>query len=241
MMSSLTTGTFFNGRIRVYQDRSGYRFSIDAVLLAYHARPRPGDIIIDLGTGCGIIPLIMAYRNPDINIFGVEIQKELADIAALNVEKNDMSGCITILCQDMKRLKHDAVSGPVDLVLSNPPYRKTRSGRINPDQQRAVARHELEITLYDVVTTAYRMLKVSGKFLTIYPAERMTDIITEMRSVGIEPKSLRIIYSYRDSEAKLIFLEGIKGGRPGLKIAPPLIIYNKNGSYTEKIKKMFLP
>ena len=240
-MNPLTTDTFFNGRIAVQQNRSGYRFSIDAVLIAHHTKPRPGDTVLDLGTGCGIIPLILVYREPEIKVYGIEVQEKLADIASLNIGQNKMSGNITIFCMDMKKLKYDMVSGPVDLVVSNPPYRRAESGRINPDRERAVARHEIKVTLYDVVETASRMLRVSGRFIIVYPAERMTDILTQMRTSGIEPKFLRTIHSERNTEAKLILAEGIKGGRPGIKIGPPLIIYSKNGSYTDEVERMFLP
>jgi tRNA1Val (adenine37-N6)-methyltransferase len=240
-MTSLTTDTFFNGRIRVKQSRSGYRYSIDAVLLAAQTRPRPDDTVLDLGTGCGIIPLILAYRHPKIKVYGIEVQQDLAAVAALNVEENRMGDRINIYCRDMKTLKHDMTSGPVDLVVSNPPFRKAESGRINPDRQRAVARHEIKATLYDVVATARRMLRTSGRFVMVYLAERMTDILTQMRSAGIEPKTLRMIHSGRDTEAKLILVEGKKGGRPGLKVGPPLIIFRKDGSYTDEVEEIFRP
>ena len=198
-MTILTTDTFLNGCIQVKQSQQGYRFSIDAAIVAGHAKPRPNDKAIDLGTGCGIIPLILAYRYPDIKVFGVEVQEELAEIAALNVEENGLKDRVTILCRDMKSLKHHMTSGPADLVVSNPPYRKAESGRINPDNQRAVARHEIKITLSDVVNTASRMLNISGRFVTVYSAERMTDLLTQMRLEDIEPKFLRMIHSDRDT------------------------------------------
>lgn len=240
-MKHLTTDTFFNGCLKVNQNRFGYRFSIDAVLLAYHVKPKPDDKILDLGTGCGIVALILAYRNPAIKIYGIELQKELAQIAALNVRENCMTGQISILCDDLRRFKLDMISGPVDLVTSNPPYRKAISGRINPNQQRAIARHEIKATLFDILESAKRLLRKSGRFITIYPSERTTDLLTQMRHAGIEPKYLRIIHSGFQTEAKLILVEGIKGGHPGMKIDSPLIIYNKDGSYTDAAEKIFLP
>ncbi|MBU4420703.1 MAG: methyltransferase, partial [Proteobacteria bacterium] len=197
--------------------------------------------ILDLGTGCGIIPLIMAYRNPELTVYGIEVQKELADIATINVKSNNMENQISIFCRDMKELNYNMISGPVDMVVSNPPYRKISSGRMNPDQQRAVARHEIKATLFDVIETARRMLRTSGRFVTIYSSERLTDIITQMRSFDIEPKFLRSIHSNKNSDAKLILIEGVKGGRPGVTIAFPLIIYNEDSSYTDEVKQMFLP
>lgn len=240
-MAALTTDSFFNGRIRVKQEQSGYRFSIDAVILAWHCKPQPDDIVVDLGTGCGIIPLILAYRHPAIKIHGIEVQRELADIATLNVAENFLEDRIQVHLRDMKSLSHNMIAGPADLVVSNPPYRKAESGRINPDQQRAVARHEIEVTLYDVIETAHRLLRVSGRCVMIYTAERLTDILTRMRSAGIEPKSIRMIHSTQHTAAKLILIEGKKGGRSGLKIGPPLVIYRKDGSYSEEVQEMFMP
>jgi len=238
-MGSMTTDTFFNGRVRVNQDRSGYRFSIDAVLLAYYARPRPDDKIIDLGTGCGIIPLILAHRYPGITLYGIEVQKALSEIATLNARENRMSDRITIIEKDLKVLEPWMISGQVDIVVSNPPYRRVRSGRINPDPQRAIARHEITATLFDVVQAAHRVLRNAGRLVMIFPAERITDIIFQMRSTSIEPKHLRIIYSEIDMGATLVLIEGRKGGRSGIKVAPPLTIYRKGGSYTDAVLKMF--
>jgi tRNA1(Val) A37 N6-methylase TrmN6 len=240
-MKSLTTDTFFNGCIRVKQNPSGYRFSIDAVLLAWHSGPRPEDIILDLGTGCGIIPMILAYRYPGIRVYGIEIQSDLAEIARLNIEENNMENRIFIRCMDMKSLNHEVTSGAVDMVVCNPPFRKVRSGRLNPDQERAIARHEIKTTLHDVIKTAHSMLRISGRFVIIYPAERMTDILSQMRDHGIEPKWIRMIHSEKDTNAKRILIEGKKGARPALKIGPPLIIYRGKGIYSAEVEKMFNP
>ena len=240
-MTLYTTDTFFNGRIQVQQNRVGYRFSIDAVLLAYQAAPRSGDKIIDLGAGCGIISLIMAYRRPDITITAVEVQEELTQLAISNVRNNHLQDRITVLGADMKAMKPDMTAGPVDLVVCNPPYRRPGSGRINPDNQRAVARHELKANLQDVIGATRRILKTAGRLVTIYTAERTADILCQMRADSIEPKYFRTIHSHPGSEAKLVLVEGIKGGNPGLKIAPPLVVYDKNGDYTDEVQQMFEP
>jgi tRNA1Val (adenine37-N6)-methyltransferase len=241
LMNFYTTDTFFNGKIRITQDRTGYRFSIDAVLLAYFADPRPGDKVLDLGTGCGIIPLILAYRQPNIAIYGVEVQTKLAELAVSNVRENQLEGRITVFCTDMKLLRPAMTAGPVDLVVCNPPFRRRGSGRINPDAQRAVARHEIKANLGDIIQTSHRMLRTAGRLVLIYTAERMTDILSRMRTDGIEPKFIRMIHSRQDTEAALILIEGVKGGRPDLKIAPPLIIYDKKNDYTDEVGSMFRP
>lgn len=240
-MTQLTTDTFFNGRIQVKQNRSGYRFSIDPVLLAHHAKPGPGDTVLDLGTGCGIIPLILAYHHPAITIWGIEIQPDLAHIAEINVKENQMKGRIHILCEDIKSLTNEMISKPVNLIVSNPPYRKANSGRINPDLEKAIARHEIRISLPEVIEIASRMLSISGRFITIYPAERMTDILMQMRESGLEPKYIRMIHSKQDTPAKLVLIEAMKGGHTGTSIGPPLITYQNDGSYTDEVEKMFSP
>jgi tRNA1Val (adenine37-N6)-methyltransferase len=240
-MNSYTTDTFFNGKIRVTQDRAGYRFSIDAVLLANFADPRSRDKVLDLGTGCGIIPLILAYRQPQIAIYGVEVQTELAELALSNVRENQLEDRITVFCTDMKLLRPSMTVGPVDLVVCNPPFRRQGSGRINPDTQRAVARHEIKANLRDIIQTSHRMLRSAGRLVLIYTAGRLTDILFRMRTDGIEPKFIRMIHSRQDTEAALILVEGVKGGRPDLKIAPPLIIYDKKNDYTDEVESMFRP
>jgi tRNA1Val (adenine37-N6)-methyltransferase len=240
-MASYTTDTFFNGRIQVKQDRGGYRFSIDAILLASQAAPRSEDKVVDLGTGCGIISLILAYRHPGSTIYAVEVQDELARLADANVKDNQLQDRISVLATDMKSLMPEMTAGPVDLVVCNPPYRRPNSGRINPNQQRAIARHELKADLQDVIACTRLILKTAGRFLTIYTAERTADILCQMRTDGLEPKYIRTIHSDAHSEAKLVLVEATKGGKPGLKIAPPLILYQENGDYTDEVQRMFEP
>ncbi|MBT3312915.1 MAG: tRNA1(Val) (adenine(37)-N6)-methyltransferase [Desulfobacterales bacterium] len=240
-MSEYTTDTFFDGQISVTQESTGYRFSIDPILLAWHARPAPGDKILDLGTGCGIIPLMLAYRNPETIITGIEIQPSLAKTAALNIKENNMGDRIKSICCNMKNINQSDTGGPVDLIVSNPPYRKTNSGRVNPNQQKAIARHEIEITINEIMETSRSMLRTMGKFITIYPAERSIDLLAAMRKAGIEPKMLRTIHSYENTEAVLIIAEGVKRGNPGIKIMPPLIIYKAEDVYSDEVKKMYIP
>ena len=240
-MNQQTTDTFFDGKLVIEQDPAGYRFSIDAILLASHARPRSKERVLDLGTGCGIIPLIIAYRHPDITAFGIEIQKELAHMAISNVNANHLQNQITVLCRDMRELKPNQIGGPVDLAVCNPPYHKPKSGRINPDRQRAIARHELKINLADILQTAQRMLRTAGRFVTIYTAERITDLFVHMRAHGIEPKFLRTIHGHLAAEARLILVSGTKGSQPGTRLGPPLIIYDSKGEYCREILQMFEP
>ena len=229
---------FFNGRVMVRQSRLGYRFSIDAVLLAGFIQPRSGDRIIEVGAGCGIIPLLLAYRNPEINVVGVEIQPELVETARHNVLINEMEKQIEIIHADIKGLESGRVGGPFDVMACNPPYRKSNSGRVNPNLQKAVARHEIKVTLEDIVKAGQRFLKNSGRFMIIYPAVRAIDLLFAMRENGIEPKILQTIHSYRHSPAKLILVEGIKGAGKEVEIQPPIYIYNADGTYTDAVQRI---
>jgi tRNA1Val (adenine37-N6)-methyltransferase len=240
-MQPLTRDTFFNGGLRLKQHRFGYRFSIDAVILAGSLRPRSGARVVDLGTGCGVIPLILAFRHPGVRVWGIELQEPLATLAAENVRANGMTPHVTVLRADLRDIGSNDVGGPVDWVVSNPPYRRGRTGRVNPEAQRALARHELAMTLSDLVGAARRLLRNGGRFVTIYAAERITDLLFQMRSALIEPKCLRSIHSGRKSKARLILVEGVKNGGPGVTVAAPLVVYNDDGSYSEELQVLFSP
>jgi tRNA1Val (adenine37-N6)-methyltransferase len=237
-MSESTTDAFFGGRIQVRQPRSGYRFSIDAVLLANLTTARLRDRVLDLGTGCGIISLILAHRFPTVSIQGIELQPQLAELARQNVRSNAMQDRIGIVEADLRRLRAEEIHGPFDLAVCNPPYRRNRSGRINPDPQKAIARHEIQARLADVAAASRRLLKRSGRLAVIYPAERTADLFWEMRSARIEPKSIRAIHSRSGETAKLVFVEGVCGAGPGLTIAPPLAVYGPDGNYTPEVEAM---
>jgi len=233
-----TTDSLFRGRLKIIQKKKGYRFSIDAAILAKHIRLRATDIAVDLGTGCGIIPLIISLQAPSAHIYGIEIQKDLAELASRNVRLNQMGGRITIVHADMKDFKSYLRPGTVDVVFSNPPYRKVLAGRINPEEERAVARHEIKACLSDVVSVAEGLLKPSGRFVVIYAAERVIDLVIRMRASRLEPKRLRFIHPKQRSGAILAIAEGVKYGNPGLKVDPPIILYEPEGKYTDEAKKI---
>ena len=205
MQDRLTQDTFFNGKVTVKQERKGYRFSLDAVILAHRVRPKLGERVVDLGTGCGIVPLIIGFRYPEIQMFGIEIQKELADIADDNVRDNGMERNIRIFCRDIRNIQPAMFQGPVDIVVSNPPFHKAASGRINPNRQRAVARHEIRITLIDVIKAAGDLLKRAGLFVLVDTPERLPELVQHMRSCRIEPKNVRFIHSREKSESCLLY------------------------------------
>jgi tRNA1Val (adenine37-N6)-methyltransferase len=238
-MEPLTRDHFFNGNIVLNQPGTGYRFSIDAVILAHLACPAPGETVLDLGTGCGVIPIMLAFRHPEVRVIGVEIQPSLSRLARQNVADNRLADRIRIVDKDMGQLSLADIGGPVDRVVTNPPYRKLDSGRINADSQRAVARHELKIDLETLLLTTRRMLRKSGRFFIIYPSVRTVDLVAAMRSTGLEPKALTMIHSKPALPARLVAVAGIKGGRPGLEVGPPLYLYHEDGTYTRAVEAMF--
>ena len=212
---------FMDGRLRLIQSKNGYRFSIDAVLLAEFVSIKPGDILVDLGTGCGIIPLMLLLTKPVGHAFGLEIQPALADQAVRNAMLNGFAGKMDVIMGDIRHPPFAPASA--DVVVCNPPYRPQKSGRINPDQQRAIARHEILASMDDILDIARKLLRPKGRLAIIYPVTRLVDIMVRMRGFNLEPKRLRVIYPSLSSEAKLVLIEASAGGRGGLEVMPPVI------------------
>lgn len=237
--SGETLDALFEGRLKVLQKKCGYRFSLDALLLARFAEPGEMDRIIDLGTGCGIISLILTFRHKVKKVIGVEIQPSLADLARRNVVLNRLSARIKIFEKDLKSLEGENWRGTFDLVLSNPPYRKAGAGRVNPRLEKAVARHEITATLEDVVRTARDLLKEKGRLTMIYPASRTADLMEEMRKFHLEPKRLQFVHSRPQDEARLLLAEGLKEGRAQVRVLPPLFLYDSTGKYTPESQDLF--
>jgi len=217
----------------------GYRFSVDALLLAHFAEPGAADRVIELGTGCGIIPLILTFRRKLSKIIGVEIQPSLADLARRNIALNRVSRRIKVWEKDLRMLADQRWRGAFDLVLCNPPYRKLGSGRVNPVREKALARHEFEAALRDVLQTAHHLLREKGRLAMIYPASRTAELLCEMRGFHLEVKRLRFIHSRLTGEAQLLLVEALKEGRPQVQVLPPLVLYDTQGEYTPEARQLF--
>lgn len=212
---------FMDGRLKLIQSRKGYRFSIDAILLSEFVSLRRGDIIMDLGTGCGIIPLVILLKGIIGYAYGLEVQPELANQAIRNARLNGFEKNLCVIQGDIRQPPLRWSSA--DVVICNPPYRPKKSGRINPDPQRAIARHEIRASLDDILDTARRLLKPKGRLAMIYPASRLVDIMVRMRGFNLEPKRIRVIYPDLESEAKLVLIEAASDARGGIKLMRPLI------------------
>ena len=215
-----TIDAFLNGRLRFIQPRQGYRFSVDALLLAEFVSIKSEDSIVDLGAGCGIISLFLAVEREAGFIFGLELQEELASQAKRNIMLNELEEKIAIIQGDLRHLP--LAPGSAHAVVCNPPYRQKRSGRINPDPGKAIARHELEVSLDDILAAGKVLLKPGGRLALIYPANRLTEVFAKMRIEELEPKRLQIIFPDSASHAKLAMIEGRLQGRSGLEILPPI-------------------
>jgi tRNA1Val (adenine37-N6)-methyltransferase len=223
-----TADTLFGGEIQVLQGKKGYRFSIDAILLAGFVWLRRKDRVIDLGTGVGIVPLILSKRGEEAaQIVGVEIQKELAALAKRNVLINGCEDLITIYEVDIKELNDTFSPSSFDVLVTNPPYYGISSGRINPHSQKAIARHEITCTIDDVLQASCYLLKEGGRIFIIYPAQRAVTLLA------------RWIYSREGEDARFILTEAHKGGGEGVEVMPPLFIYSAQGSYTPEMETLY--
>ncbi len=234
-----TLDHFLPSSIKILQKRKGYRFSIDSILLAHFIRLRGGQKVVDLGTGSGVIPIILGTKVQSTEIWAVEIQADLAEMAKRNVEINGLSGRVHILKGDARNLADRLESEGFDIVLTNPPYRRIRSGRLNPQRQRAIARHEIKGSLPDMARVAFRLLKPKASFYVVYPALRLADLITSLRETHLEPKRLRLVYPNVRKNAQLILFEATKWGGPGVEIHPPLFIHELNGQYSEEMRSIY--
>jgi tRNA1Val (adenine37-N6)-methyltransferase len=234
-----TVDEILGGRLRIIQKKKGYRFSLDALLLAHFAALREGDDLIDLGTGSGIIALILAQRFCCVRVLGIDIQEGIVAMAKRSVLLNGLEGRVEIRQGDICR--PESLCGPQSFsaAVFNPPYRRLRSGRTNPNSEKAVARHEIAGTAADFLAAAVYALQPDGRMYVIYPAVRMVELIARMRECRIEPKRLRLVHSRSGGSGAFVLVEGVKGGREQLNVLPPLFIYAEAGGYTLEMTEIF--
>ncbi len=233
-----TLDALFHGKVKLFQSRSGYRFSLDALLLAHFVTLKARECAIDLGTGNGVIPLILARLHNDAAITGVEIQPAMAERAARNVRLNRLASRIHIRLGDIREVGAIAPAASFDVAVCNPPYRRAASGRISPNDEKRIARHEWRGDLGDFLRAADFFLRAKGRITIVYLAERAADLFSAMRAARLEPKRLRMVHSFIDADASLVLVEGIKGGRSSVKILPPLIVYGDGKNYSAEVAAM---
>lgn len=223
----------------IIQNPEKFCFGMDAVLLSGFADVKNGGTAVDLGTGTGIIPILMAAKTQASHITGLEIQAESAEMAERSVIHNRLEDRIDIVNGDIKDIKNLFKAGSCDTVTSNPPYMIGGHGLKNPDAPKAIARHEVLCTLEDVVAAAGFLLKQQGAFYMVHRPFRLVDIFEKMRKYKIEPKRMRMVHPFADKEPNMVLIEGRKGGNVQLTVESPLIVYSEVGKYTQEIYDIY--
>ena len=227
------------GGLQVLQARKGYRFSLDPILLCYFAEIPAQARVADLGTGSGIIPLLLQHHGKGREFLGIERQPKMAGRAHRTVALNGLQERIKIVQGDICCLPSEWQAS-FDAVVSNPPYRKQNSGRVAKDEERAAARHEMAGSLCDFLQSASFLLKKGGSFTLVYLVDRLAELLAEMRRLQLEPKRLRLVHPRAGEPANLLLIEGRKFGKPGLEVAPPLYVYQGPGrDYTAEIVRLY--
>lgn len=222
------------GSLSIFQKKKGYRYSLDAYLLGAFVEEAAGTEMIEIGSGSGVVSILLAAMK-GLHMLGIEIQPDLAEMSGRSVERAGLQGTVRIVCKDVRDY-----SGPaVDAIVTNPPYRPLDTGRINPDNQKAVARHEISLDLSALLKKSHELLKPGGRFYIVYPSWRLPDLFCTMRSCRIEPKGMRCAYTSFDRTSEICLVCGIRDGGRELTIESPLLIFSGKGAYHDDMESVF--
>lgn len=224
---------------RIIQDSGRFCFGMDAVLLSGFAKAKEGDKVLDLGTGTGIIPILMEAKTKADHLTGLEIQPDSADMARRSVKLNGLEKKIDIVTGDIKEADSLFGAASFDVVTCNPPYMTEHHGLTNPESPKAIARHELLCTLEDVIRVSSRLLKPGGNFFMVHRPFRLADIIVLLRQYKLEPKRMKLVYPFVDKEPNMVLIEANRGGKAAMTVEKPLIVYKKQGVYTDEIYDIY--
>jgi tRNA1Val (adenine37-N6)-methyltransferase len=225
--------------LKIIQKQGGFCFGIDAVLLANFIKISSKKLVLDLGTGTGIIPILLAGKTKAKKIIGIDIQAEMVELAKRSVTLNNLEDRIEIQELDIRNAKRYFKGIMFDVIVTNPPYFKKGCGILNPNDPKAISRHEILCNLEDVIKTSSELLAFGGDFVMVHRPDRLVDIMYFMRLYGIEPKVIQMVYPYEGKNANIVLIKAKKGGNPELKTLPPLYVYNKNGEYTKEINDIY--
>ncbi len=233
--------------LKVVQDTDYFCFGMDSILLANFVKSNSSkNVIVDLCSGSGVIPIIVNAKQKRKKVYAVELQKEMYDLLSENIKMNDLQNDIKILNEDIKNVNsikdfiyQNDLSNKVDIITCNPPYKAIGTGIINPTDVKYIARHEEKCTLEDIFICANKLLNVKGKLYMVHKPERLADLITLARKNNMEPKYIRFVYPKVDMSPSIVLIEYSKKGGNELKILPPLIEYTSTGEYTEEVYKMY--
>lgn len=224
---------------RIIQNPDNFCFGIDAVLLSGFTLIKKGETVLDLGTGNGILPILLEAKTQGSHFTGLEIQETSADLARRSVIMNGQQEKIDIITGDIKEASSIFGHDSFDVVISNPPYMTENHGLVNPEAPKAIARHELKCTLEDVVSQGAKVLKQNGRFYMVHRPFRLVEIFAAITRYGMEPKRMRMVHSVIDKEAAMVLIEAIKGAKRRIRVEEPLIIYNSDGTYTDSIMDIY--
>lgn len=224
---------------RIIQNPAKFCFGMDAVLLSGFARVKEGEHVLDLGTGTGIIPLLLSAKTKALHLTGLEIQEESADMAARSVRLNGVEEKIDIVQGDIKEAGAIFGAASFDVVTCNPPYMIGKHGLQNPDAPKAIARHEVLCTLEDVASQAAKVLKPGGNLFLVHRPFRLAEIITTLTKYRLEPKRMQLVYPFIDKEPNMVLIEANRGGKPRMTVEKPLIVYKEPGVYMPEIYDIY--
>lgn len=227
--------------LRIIQNPADFCFSMDAVLLAHFTALKPNERIVDLGTGSGVIPLLLASRRKDLTVTGLEIQPQVAERAERSVRLNGLQDRISIVCGDLKEAEALLPTGKFTVVTSNPPYMGPSGGLRNETEAFSLARHEIACTLEDVIAAAARLLTFKGRLAMVHRPQRLVDLFWCMRSYNLEPKRLRLVHPRLGRKPNMVLVEAVLGAGVELEVAEPLYIYGQDGEYTPELIEMYYP
>lgn len=223
----------------IIQNPAYFCYGIDAVLLAWFAKAKPEERVLDMGTGPGVIPLLLKARGKGRHITGLEIQEQVAEMANRSIQYNHAEEDITIVNGDIKEASAIFGKASFHVVTCNPPYMTEHHGLVNPEEPKAIARHELLCSLEDVVREASSVLAPSGRLYMIHRPFRLAELMKVMMEHKLEPKRMQLVYPYVDREPTMVLIEAVKGGNPRIKIEKPLIVYDAPGKYTKTIEEIY--
>ena len=223
----------------IIQDPARFCFGIDAVLLSSFAKVKKHERALDLGTGTGIIPILLEAKNEGSVYHALEIQPESADMAARSVRYNQLEEKIIIRTGDIKEAADIYGAASFEVITVNPPYMIGEHGVKNVNEAKYIARHEALCTLEDIIRESAKILKEKGRFYMVHRPFRLPEIFSTMSRYHIEPKRMRLVHPYVDREPNMVLIEGLRSGKPRMQIEPPLIVYEKDGSYTEEALRMY--
>lgn len=227
---------------KIIQETDGFCFGIDSILISDFAKNiKKNSKVADLGTGTGIIGLLLCKKTNLAEMTGIEIQEDVANMAERSIKLNNLEEKFRIINSNINEIfsKKLLEKNVFDVVVMNPPYKEVGTGEINENEKKLISRHEIKANLSDFIKTASGLLKDKGELYIVHKPERMPDIIQKLRENKIEPKELRVVYSNKNSEASLILIKAVKGGKKFLKIDRPLYIYNESGKYSDEIKQIY--